>query len=331
MTSKRNYTVGSLLMVTHVTSSAEATRHFYRDMMAMADAPAGVMAAEMQARQRVLWGLDAETRWKEHLYERPSLPEVPKVRVLVMEPAGPLIRPGMEVLLEGGLSVGFAVRNRAEMEQCLARGESLGIGTTAGITTIEFRRPDGSPYEALETHFKAPDDVYGLGVGRPEDLPSVGPIEAGQMIGGPAYSAQVVNHADADVAFYRDVLGFEVRRDVDLTSSGPAGGLGLAAGTVMRFLQIYAPGSGTGYLVILDFRDRGIPNPVSIRPPSRGVAMWTFPTDDLDAVLATSQEHGVETFAGPVPLDCAWLGAHRAATVLTPHGFLVELVERASR
>jgi catechol 2,3-dioxygenase-like lactoylglutathione lyase family enzyme len=285
----------------------------------------------MQARQRVLWGLDAGTRWKEHLYERPSLPEVPKVRVLVMEPAGPLIRPGMDVLLEGGLSVGFAVRNRAEMEQCLARGESLGIGTTAGITTIEFRRPDGSPYEALETHFKAPDDVYGLGVGRPEDLPSVGPIEAGQMIGGPAYSAQVVNHADADVAFYRDVLGFEVRRDVDLTSSGPAGGLGLAAGTVMRFLQIYAPGSGTGYLVILDFRDRGIPNPVSIRPPSRGVAMWTFPTDDLDAVLATSQEHGVETFAGPVALDCAWLGAHRAATVLTPHGFLVELVERASR
>ena len=331
MSGTRNYRVGSLLMVTHVTGSAAATRHFYRDMMAMADASADGMPAAMQDRQRALWGLGAGARWTEQLYARPPLPQVPRVRVLVMERAGPVIRPGMDVLLEGGLSVGFAVRNRAEMEQCVARGESLGIGTTAGITTIEFRRPDGSPYEALETHFKAPDDVYGLGIGRPEDLPPVGPIETGQTIGGPAYSAQVVNHADADVAFYRDVLGFEVRRDVDLTSSGPAGGLGLAAGTVMRFLQIYAPGSETGYLVMLDFRDRGIPNPVSFRPPSRGVAMWTFPTDDLEAVLAASREQGIEVFAGPVALDCAWLGPHRAATVRTPHGFMVELVERTAR
>lgn len=324
-------TVGSMLMVTHVTGEAAATRHFYHDMMAMADASHRVTTTAGQARQRTLWGLGVEARWTEQLFERPGLPQVPRVRVLAMEAPGDLVRPGMEVLREGGLSVGFAVRNRAEMEHCVARGEALGIGTTAGITTIEFRRPDGSPYEALETHFRAPDDVYGLGVGRPEDLPPVGPIEPGQKIGGPAYSAQVVNHADDEVAFYRDVLGFEVRRDVDLTSSGPAGGLGLAAGTVMRFLQLYAPGTETGYLVMLDFRDRGLPNPAAIRPPARGVAMWTFPTDDLDAVLARSRDHGVATFAGPLALESAWLGPHRAATVLTPHGFLVELVERAVR
>ena len=213
------------------------------------------------------------------------------------------------------------------MEQCVARGEALGIGTTAGITTIEFRRPDGAPYEALETHFRAPDDVYGLGVGRPENLPPVGPIEPGRMIGGPAYSAQVVNHADDDVAFYRDLLGFEVRRDVDLTSSGPAGGLGLQAGTVMRFLQLYAAGSETGYLVMLDFRDAGKPQAGPIRPPGRGVAMWTFPTDDLDAVLLRCRAQGVRVHGGPATLDSPLLGAHRAATLLTPHGFLVELVQ----
>lgn len=320
--------VGSLLMVTHVTDSPLATRHFYRDMMAMAEVSDDAVSPGTQGTQRALWGLGTDTRWTEQLYERPGLPQVPRVRVLAMEPAGPEIRPGMDVLLEGGLSVGFAVRNRVEMEQCVARGDSLGIGTTAGITTIEFRRPDGSPYEALETHFKAPDEVYGLGVGRPEDLPPVGPIEAGQMIGGPAYSAQVVNHADADIAFYCDVLGLEVRRDVDLTSSGPAGGLGLAAGTVMRFVQLYAPGTDTGYLVMLDFRDQGRPNSGPIRPPGRGVAIWTFPTHDLDAMLARSREHGVEPFGGPVTLDTAPFGRHRIATVLTPHGFLVELVER---
>lgn len=330
MSGKPRYRVGSLLMVTHVTADAAATRNFYRDMMAMTDVSERAMTADMQTRQSALWGLDPGTRWIEQLYERPALPQVPKVRVLVMDRAGPAVRPGMEVLLEGGLSVGFAVRNRPEMEQCVARGEALGIGTTAGITSIGLRRPDGSPYDALETHFRAPDEVYGLGVGRPEDLPPVGPIEAGRMIGGPAYSAQVVNHADADVAFYRDVLGFELRRDVDLVSSGPAGGLGLAAGTVMRFLQLYAAGSDTGYLVMLDFRDRGRPNPVSVRPPSRGVVIWTFPTDDLDAVLARAREHGIVTLGGPVALESACLGPHRVAAVLTPHGFLVELLETAA-
>jgi len=323
----RGYEVGSLLMVTHVTGDPAATQHFYRDMMAMADVSGRAMPAAGQALQRELWGLGGQARWSEQLYERPGLPQVPKVRVLAMDAPGPMIRPGMDVLREGGLSVGFAVRNRSEMEQCVVRGEALGIGTTAGITTIEFRRPDGSPYEALETHFKAPDEVYGLGVGRPEDLPPVGPIEADQMIGGPAYSAQVVNHADDEVAFYRDVLGFEVRRDVDLTSSGPAGGLGLEAGTVMRFLQLYAAGSETGYLVMLDFRDAGKPPAGPIRPPGRGVAMWTFRADDLDAVLAAARAQRIEVLGGPVTLDSPLLGVHRAATLLTPHGFLVELVE----
>jgi len=327
----RSYRIGSLLMVTHVTADGDATRHFYRDMMAMADASEKAMPAAARAAQCRLWGLGEDTRWSEQLYERPTLREVPRVRVLVMDRAGAAIRPDMDVLIEGGLSVGFAVRNRPEMEQCVARGEALGIGTTAGITTIEFRRPDGTPYEALETHFRAPDEVYGLGVGRPEDLPPVGPIEPGQMIGGPAYSAQVVNHADDDIAFYRDVLGFEVRRDVDLTSSGPAGGLGLQAGTVMRFVQLYAAGSSTGYLVMLDFRDAGRPNPATVRPPGRGVAMWTFPTDDLDAVVERCRGFGLRTLGGPVALDSPLLGRHRAATVLTPHGFLIELVETLAR
>jgi catechol 2,3-dioxygenase-like lactoylglutathione lyase family enzyme len=323
----RTYRVGPLLMVTHVTGEPAATRHFYRDMMAMADVSDRAMPADGQAVQRELWGLDAGAGWTEQLYERPGLPQVPRVRVLAMDRPGPVIRPDLDVLLEGGLSVGFAVRNRVEMEQCVARGEALGIGTTAGITTIEFRRPDGSPYEALETHFRAPDDVYGLGVGRPQDLPPVGPIEPGRMIGGPAYSAQVVNHADDDVAFYRDLLGFEVRRDVDLTSSGPAGGLGLQAGTVMRFLQLYAAGTETGYLVMLDFRDAGKPQAGTIRPPGRGVAMWTFPTDDLEAVLLRCRAQGIRVHGGPATLDSPLLGAHRAATLLTPHGFLVELVQ----
>jgi catechol 2,3-dioxygenase-like lactoylglutathione lyase family enzyme len=207
------------------------------------------------------------------------------------------------------------------------RGEKLGIGTTAGITSVEFRRPDGSPYDALETHFKAPDEVYGLGVSRPEDLPAVGPIEPGRTIGGPAYSAMVVNHADDDIAFWTDGLGLEKRRDVDLTSSGPAGGLGLEPGTVMRFVQLYVPDSESGYLVMLDFRDQGQPPAITPRPPNRGVVMWSFPTTDLDAALRNAGDAGGEPVTGPIEIEDARHGLTRAASVKTPHGFLVELLE----
>ena len=321
------YRVSPLARITHATADAEATNKFYSGLMNLEESKLQV-DAELQAAQRQLWGLAEDVTWSESLFRRTAFPETPLVRVLAMDQPGPPVRPDMDVLLHGGLSVGFSSRDREELAAFVDHASEMGIDTTAGITTIDLNRPDGSAYQALETHFIAPDFVYGLGVGRPDDLPKVAPIADGEPVGGPAYSAQVCNHVDADLDFYRDVMGFEVRRDVPLISSGPEGGLNLAPNTEMRFIQIYAPGTETAYLVILDFADGGKENPVATTPPNTGVVMWTFRTTDLDETLAAVGAcDGAQVVGEASDIVDEGFGRHRAACVKTPRGFLIELIQ----
>jgi hypothetical protein len=44
-------------------------------------------------------------------------------------------------------------------------------------------------------------------------------------------------------------------------------------------------------------------------------------------VLLRCRAQGIRVQGGPATLDSPLLGTHRAATLLTPHGFLVELVQ----
>lgn len=321
------YSVSALARITHVTADADATRRFYADLMNLHTVNVGTNESR-QTTQRRLWGVPEAGGWQETVYRRTAFDETPDVRVLAMDAPGAPTRPGMHVLLHGGLSVGFSSRDKDDLLAFIEHAKTLGIETTAGLTTIDLHRPDGSPYEALETHFIAPDFVYGLGVGRPEDLPKVAPIVEGEPVGGPAYSAQVCNNADPELAFYRDVMHFDIRRDVTLTSSGPAGGLDLAPGTAMRFIQIYAPGTDTAYLVMLDFPEGGKPNPTPLSPPNTGVVIWSFRTDDLDATLAAVGEcDGAAVIGEPTELEDETFGTHRLACVQTPRGFLLELIE----
>ena len=231
--------------------------------------------------------------------------------------------------IDGGLAIGFPVR---DMEAAVANGKAKGFETTAGITRLPMPRADGSMYDALETHFKAPDDVYVLGIGRPEDLAPVGPIAEGKNIGGPAYSSQTVNNGESDIAFYRDVLGYEVRRDLKMpvVEQLEGGLIDVPVGTVMRFYQLFAPGSSAGYLVFLDFEDNGLTNETKSRPLHRGLAAWTFPVADMADMLARLKDHGADIVAGPLEHDSPLFGKHRAVTVTSPNGFLIELIEARS-
>jgi len=238
----------------------------------------------------------------------------------------PAVRPGMNALLEGGLAVGFACAN---MEELIAKSENMGFGNVAGVTRIPLHRPDGSPYEALETHLRAPDDVYVLGIARPSDLAPICPIADGGLTGGPAYSSQVINNGQRSLDFYTEVLGYEVRRDVQLPSEGPSGGLlGVPPGSTMRFLQVFAPGSEGRYLVFLDWFDAGVEAVAPSRPPNRGMVMWSFMARDLDAVLGRAERFGAERLCGPEIVDARPAGAvTRRATLAAPNGFAIELIE----
>jgi catechol 2,3-dioxygenase-like lactoylglutathione lyase family enzyme len=322
----RSAAVSGLVAVTHVTADRAACARFYRDLMGMTEAPGRVSRPAQRAELAALLGLPQELPWAEDVYERRGVPGAPFVRVIA--PAAPAaeIRPGMAALRDGSLSVGFALR---DMQTGVARGRELGIETTHGIVSLPFRRLDGSTYLAHETHFRAPDGVYGLGVGRPEDLVPVAPIATDANAGGPAYSAQVANHGEAVWGFYRDVLGFEIRRDVELPYGEAMDGalVGVRPGTVMRFLQLFAPGSETGYLVFLDFRDNGLPALAPPRPPQRGIAAWTFRVRDLDATLGRARAAGAPLIRDARSIDHPLQGPVRAASLLAPNGFLVELIE----
>ena len=314
---------GPIACVTLITRSPEQVRSFYGGVLQMAEMEPAT-PPENPKQQRRLWDLPDEFQWTESIYHRPGLPEVPLLRVLASPQAGDPVRPGLASLLEGGLSVGFAMR---DLESVVRHGAEKGFETTAGVGALDMQRADGSAYQALECHFHAPDDVYALGVSRPADLAPVGPIEADRDVGGPSYTGQVMNHREATLRFYTKVLGYEIRRSMSVSGPVAEKGLGLPPGTAMDFLQLFAPGSTSGYFIVLDFAEAGQAN-TAVAPPHSGVVMWTFPVQSVAEVAAGAGAAGCVVIEGPVATETPYFGPHQAITVRTANGFVVECIER---
>ncbi len=312
---------GPLAAITLITDSLPAVEALYTGLFGLQRVSPAVATDPSLARS--LWGLPDDFRFEEVLLQRADEPNVPTLRVLVSQQAASSVRPAYATTLEGGLSVGFVMR---DIERVVNAGAAAGFPTSAGVVSMDMARPDGSPYQVHECHFLAPDDVYALGVERPPDLAQIGPIATGEAVGGPAYTGQVMNHCDATLAFYTDVLGYEVRRR--MTVGGPLveQGLSLDPGTSFEFLQVFAPGSTTAYFIVLDFADGGKPNP-AIAPPHRGVVMWSVPVADVAQVAAAAPGAGAAVLAGPVRGGSALFGDRPSVSVRTANGFIVECVQ----
>lgn len=318
--------VGQLRGVTLVTSDADSAIRFFTKAMQMRLVLDATPDESKAAQQRRLWNLPAQKTWRELHFGRPAVPDAIEVRVLVMAGGDP-IRPDMQPRLQGGLSLGFPVADQKRVEQDVG---AFGVRSTAGIVSMTMPRGDGTKYLVQESHYRGPEELYALGVWREPPLASVGPIEPGLMIGGPSYSGMVVVNSDREVEFYRQVLGWEVRRDIELTASGPGGGLALPVGTRYRFLQLFAPGTVTGYLVMLDFRKDSLANPVTPRAPNRGLVGWTFRTRDLDTVLARVDAYAdgrATLLARPMVIPESDGSSRKVASLLTPNGLLLEIEE----
>jgi len=313
---------GPLCRATLRTDDAAGCIRFFTEAMHMQLISDREPAAPTAALQRQLWSLPAAATWRELCFDHPGEGRGYTLRVIVMD-GGKRIRPAMESRLNGGLSIGFPVAN---IEDTLARLTAQGIDSTAGIVPLVMTRPDGSSYTSGEIHFRGPEDSYALVVGRPPDLAPVGPIDRASGIGGPAYSAIVVSNASAEIDFYQQVLSWEARRDVVLTTSGPAGGLGLDAGTQFRFVQLFAAGATTGYIVLLDMLEQGRVNPIEPGFANRGIVGWTFPTRSFDQVVVrlASDQSGAALIAGP--FRDPKTGA-RVLSIRSPAGLTMEIEE----
>jgi catechol 2,3-dioxygenase-like lactoylglutathione lyase family enzyme len=260
-------------------------------------------------------------------FSRPNMPEAAIVRVIVAPGATPPARPDYNAEIVGPLGMGVPVRDLNRWDGIVTR---YGFRSQVGVTSMAFPRADQTTYVVGETHYLAPDDILVLGVDRAEMRP-VGPIDPALDIGGPAYVSAVISDAAKLAPFFREVLGYEMRRQTTFESRGPQGGMRLPAGTQVLFQQWYAPGARTGYLVIMDLLNAGRSPSAPLGPRSRGVAMWSFETRSLAAIERRIAASGTRVLSAPARIDSPGIGPVRSVIVETPDGFPVEVYQRLGR
>ena len=312
--------VSPLAAVTIGTSDLDATEHFYRDAMGMQcrrATLAGTAARAFRRHYAMLSGATVATTVCTRGDGRTA-----SVRAVLLPATAGLARPNYDSRITGALSLGFPSASNAALEK---RVTGLGFTSTAGQTSMTLPRGDGSTYRVGEIHFRAPDNVYALGIDRSGMTP-VGPIEP-IGVGGPAYSGMMVDEMASATRLFGDVLGLEARRKTSFTSSGPTGGLGLPADTRFDFQQWFAPGSTSGYVILMHVIDRGIAPSVPLGLKSRGIAMWTFAAPDLDDIAARAQRAGIRIVSPPSASPWPNEQNRRSLVLATADGFPIEVVQ----
>lgn len=319
-----------LQVVTLSTRDIAAVKRFYVDGLGMTLAGPVEIGAEVQARQAELWDMPEGLGWQEYHLTRPGADihgrPAMAIRVLVVDQDVPSVHDSWDSRSYGGFSMGFPNKDQIGLD---AKIRGLGFGARASSAEIyDVPRADGSMYSIHETIFDAPDHVHAVGIDRVGMLP-LGAVDSDTGLGGPGYSAQVIDDSDTVLAFYTGVLGLEVRRDSIFKSAGSDGAMALPDGTEFRFTILMSPGHGPGgHMLFVDFTNiDGIDSGVAPRVPHLGIGMWSYPVTSLDEVLRRAREAGTPIVHGPVEFADPLHGKVRAATLLAPNEFLIEVFE----
>lgn len=317
-----------LAAITVAASDALATRRFYQGALGLT--PTCVRLAGRAASDlRRHWGLSAAESLETWVFTRPEIPEALVLRVVLIPAASYSSRPDLDSRYDGALGFGFPVRDLYRRHAIV---ESMGFTATAGVTTMPFPRADGTTYDIGETHWVAPDDVMVLGVDRAH-LQPVGPIDPALDIGGPSYSSALVSDVARAGEFFDGVLGLELRREFTFESEGPQGGMRLPQGTRVHFQQWFAPGSRTGYLVVMQLKENALRAPYGLGLQNRGIGLWSFPTADLAAVYERALRYGKSVpgtkavLREPASIEAPGFGRVQSMVLATPDGFPVEVFQ----
>ena len=324
-TSAADALTGPLHTVTVATASLAESLLFYRDGLGMSVMGPVSVDADTRAKQRMLWGVPKDIDWDLYLLSRPGAPGAASIRLLILDTPTPAIHSSWSALQSGPFSMGFPNEDQEALD---AKMRQLGFGSLNVIEKYTVPRRDGSVYPIHETIFNGPDFVHAVGIFRGDGMLQLGPVVPDTGLGGPAYSAQVVDDSDAMLAFLTEVLGMELRSDRTWKSAGTEGALNVPDGTVFRFSIVYAMGATSGHLLFVDYENvASLSNGVAPRLPNRGIGMWTFPVSDLEEVLRRAKEAGIELASPPVVADMPTFGKATVATLIAPNGFMIELFE----
>lgn len=310
--------------VTIATVSLQQSLLFYRDAMGLTvRGPIKLSTKQIQA-QRQLWDMPKDVHWQTYHFYRKEVPAAIHIQLLVLNKATPNIHQSWNSTQLGPFSLGFPNTDTIALDKKIRK---VGFGALNTLESYPIPRTDGSTYQIDETIFNAPDFVHGVAITRGNGMPQLGPVDEKGM-GGPAYSAQIIENSDEHLMFYTQVLGLEIRSDREFKSAGDKGAMNLENGTVFRFALVYSKGATTGHMLFVDFRNI-VPIEPTTRPslPNRGIGMWSFPVTSIEKVLNNAKGFGSPIVSQPIHVNSPIYGEAKVATLRAPNGFLIEVFE----
>ena len=312
-----------LAAVTVMSHDLEASRAFYEGALSMTAEPISLTVDEAQLLKQH-WALNEVDAIEGFIFSNLGAQGSAVVRVLRAPEDMPSGRPNLSSRYSGPLGFGLP---DTDMPRRLVEVQTRGFKSTAGIKRMAFPRADGSEYTVSEVHYVAPDDVLVLGVDRGE-YTQIGPINELTGIGGVAYSSFMVDSIEDSSHFFREVLGYELRRKMSFRSSGQ-GMPDTRSGEAIAFLQWFAPGAITGYLVMMELLDGDKRPYVPIGMASTGLSMWTFTTDSLASIISRWQDYSGES-AAVLEARVPPFGRVRSIMIASPTGISIEIIERSN-
>jgi len=248
-----------------------------------------------------------------------------QIRVIYNPDETVKVRSEYDGLIVGGATISFPKSDLYAHEKKM---QALGFKSTIGVKEMEFQSPAGEVYTSAEIIYFAPENIYFLAVKRPDTFIPVGPSDPETGVAGAAYSARCINDADSIIEFLETVLGFEIRRDV-IFPIGETSAMLLPEGSQERFIQAFAPGASTGYLVLMDhFKDNKFSNAPNLGIPHRGIVMWSFQTDNIQEVYERALAADVEIIHAPARRESPYLASQKTLLMKDPGGFMFEIFQK---
>lgn len=316
--------VGQLHTVTYVTSDKQKVEEIFLKGYGL-DSSGWQRPAEKELENlNDYLGFEPSHSWESCVFFKSGEGANVQIRVIALDQETTRVRPAYDGLFAGGATMSFPINDLYAHEKHMA---SIGVESTIGVKEMEFTSPTGETYVSAEIVYKAPDNVFVMGVVRPDIFIPVGPVDPVTGLGGSAYSARCITATEPTLEFFHDVLGFEIRRDVEFTV-GERSALLMPEGTTERFIQAFAPGSATGYLVLMDHQASTKQSPApGYGPPNRGIVMWSFSAKDLSAVHKRASDAGIEIVKAPAEHQSPFMPETKSMILRDPDGFPIEIFE----
>lgn len=312
--------------ITLTTANLDSARRIFVQGMGM-QLSGPVKLTTLQKRSLIKqWNLPASLDWQLYELSRPSVPENIRIRLLVVAKPTPLIHETYHTRELGPFALGFPNANQVLLDQEL---RALGFPAKAPLQAAVLPKPDGGQYRDWEASYMGPDFVHHTGIERGSGMPQLAPYDTATGKGGPGYASMVVTGmSDAMISFFRYVLGWEVRRDIEL-ATGKNSPLALEEGIKYRYTIVYAKGASSGHILMMDFRD-GIKITPRTKPrlPNRGIGMYTVFTKNLDEVKSLALQQKTSILSDITSYEDPIHGRVRSLLLVAPNETVFEILEK---